>query len=534
MQKIKTRRLALAALALAGGALLGIGFFIPLLWPLSLVGIAPLLVCATDRRLSWRTAALLGWLAGCAMYSLAIFGVSWGSLPIAWLPRDALALQYAFVFAGWALTSAAMGLSVGLWSFAVRFLATDTWLDIAYAAAAWVVLEVAASYLWLGLNWGPGGVVGPHFTLGSIGYQLASSTVLLQAAWLGGVYALSALAILIGAALWRLLTTSSVREHRALCAAAVVGVALWSGGQFFFALHPTEQHARAALDVPHATFAVLATRLGGSAYDPVKNLAQQEDLLRYAAGTDMVVLPEGSELLLKLSALGQPMPGGAGFYIDSLDVRGADGTLRTRVDYYDARSGTTTVSTYKRFLLPFGEYMPYLWRYAGALLGLGNSDAFKSLASRAHAPGGPPGVVAAPSGAVVGVLLCSESLSPTMYRTLARGGANVLVSASSQLWFNQSRAVFVQMQHAAAVRAVESRRWFVDASNATPAFVLDEYGRVAGETPWAQTGVIRLAVPLLFGNTPYDIMGMYVLAVPLLVLLHGGGRRIAQARSRRA
>lgn len=527
-KKIRPRLLPLGALALAGGILLGIGFLIPPLWPLSFIGIAPLCLCATDQRLSWRRAALLGWLAGFAVYGLAVFGVYWHALPVAWLPGDEFASQFIFVLMNWILTSACMGLATALWAAGMRFFATDTWLDIIFAAAAWVLSEVAAAYLALAPNYGPGSIIGPHFTLGSVGYQLADDVALLQAAWLGGVYALSALAVLAGAVLFRLVVTNRARERRALCIVLIAGLVLWGGGRLMFALHPVQEHAAAAQALPSATFAVLATRLGlgGGPYDPVANLAQQQGLLREAAGADVAVLPEGSELFLKLSDLGQPMPDGARFYVDSLDVQDEDGTLKTRADYYDPQLGTTTASTYKRFLLPFGEYVPYIYSRADSVLA--------DLASEgAHVPGAPQGVVMTPGGAGIGVLFCDEALSPTMYRALARGGANVLVNESSQLWFNQSHTVFAQMRRAAAVRAVESRRWFVNASNATPAFVLDEYGRVADETPWGATGVIRISIPLLGAQTPYSAYGMYVLLAPLLALAYAAWRRIAKGRPRR-
>lgn len=528
-RKPKPYLLFLGALSLAGGALLGIGFLAPSLWPLSLIGIAPLCAVAADQRLSWRSTMLLGWLAGFAVYGLAVFGVYWHALPVAWLPRDEFAFQFAFVLINWTLTSAAMGLAAALWSAVVRFVSTDTWLDIISAAAAWVLSEVVAAYLGLLLNYGPGSIIGPHFTLGSVGYQLANDTALLQAAWLGGVYALSAVAILTGAIFYRIAVTKRAKERRALCVVLVAGILIWGGGRFLFALYPVGAHAAAAQAVPNATFAVVATRLEDGSYDPEANLDQQLGLLRRSAGADVAVLPEGSELFAKLHALGGPMPDSARLYVDSSDVQNADGALQTRADYYDARSGTTTASTYKRFLLPFGEYIPYLYSRGF----FANTASFRDLAALGtYTPGAMPGVVATPSGANIGVLFCDEALSPTMYRALALRGANVLVNVSSQLWFNQSRTVFAQMQHAAAVRAVESRRWFVDASNATPAFVLDEYGRIVGETPWDSTGVMRLPVPLLEGRTPYGTYGMYALLVPLFALAYAAWRRMTQGRPR--
>ena len=137
-------------------------------------------------------------------------------------------------------------------------------------------------------------------------------------------------------------------------------------------------------------------------------------------------------------------------------------------------------------------------------------------------PGSYPRPVLTPAGVKIGVLFCNESLSPTLYRSLTKNGAEILVNTASHLWFNRSRIVFSQMKHANAVRAVENGRWLVQANNTVPALVLDEYGRVVAQTSWeTPSDVLRIHVPRLESTTPYSTLGIWVLLFPIGALLFG-------------
>ena len=78
-------------LALASGALLGAPFIVPQLWPLALVGLAPLLIALSRPLGMWR-AFSLGILAGTVFYGIAIWAIFWTALPLNWDGRFILAM----------------------------------------------------------------------------------------------------------------------------------------------------------------------------------------------------------------------------------------------------------------------------------------------------------------------------------------------------------------------------------------------------------------------------------------------------------
>ncbi len=501
------------AYSILSGVLLGVGFIVPNLWPLALIGIIPLVVIALDVSRSWRRTFFLGWLAGCVLYGLALYGVFLHTLPLDWMGIAEVGLQNAFAVTSWLLAALGPAVAIGVWAIAVRFFATRTWLDALLIPSLWVLAEVLWSFILYLQSHGPGNIFGNiDFTLGYIGYQLVEDVVLLQSAWLGGIFALSAIAAGFGTILYRIFHSESFRERRILTGVLGIGVCIWALSHVFFFSHPVSE-SRA--DDETVDFAILATDVV-YASDPEKQLAEQMELVENARGADVVVLPEGAELFKKIERSGLQRPSGAGFYIDSVDVREDDGQFYSRVEYYDP-STKVTEHTYKRFLLPIGEFIPYIYFLAGSVFGFSDSETFQKLVrERQHVAGAVPESVITPGGVRVGVLFCNESMSPTLYRSLTKDGAEVLVNVASHLWFNRSHTVFTQMKHTLQVRAVENRRWLVQANNTVPATVIDEYGRVVAETSWdTPNTVLRIDVPPLVGKTPYILMGMWVLLFPI-------------------
>ena len=60
------------------------------------------------------------------------------------------------------------------------------------------------------------------------------------------------------------------------------------------------------------------------------------------------------------------------------------------------------------------------------------------------------------------------------------------------------------MQNVAKVRAVESRRWYIQSGNMVPAFAVDSYGQVVGETEWGTSQVLSVRAPVLEERTAYS------------------------------
>ena len=78
------------------------------------------------------------------------------------------------------------------------------------------------------------------------------------------------------------------------------------------------------------------------------------------------------------------------------------------------------------------------------------------------------------------------------------------------------------------MRAVSLGRAYVQSNTMAPAFALDQYGQVVGETRWGEMTVLQVRVPALTAKTLASRAGQYILFVPLAVLFLGlrSGRRV--------
>lgn len=515
-------------LAILSGALLGAPFIVPALWPLVLLGLAPLLLALSGTRAP-RHAFALGLLTGLVLYGMALWAIFWTVLPLDWLGIFDPTFQVVIVAVGWALTALGFALWTGVFALIFSRLADDSWRDVVYASAPWVVGEWSGAW-WFGIqNAGPGYIPGPHFTLPFIGNVLAHDSALVQLAWLGGVYALSFACAAGGALVYRLISGRR-RERRVLGAVCIAAFALWLVG------HGVLARTSSFSDGRHVRIAVVSTQTPAiftpSSERAVDDLARITEILPRTRGADIVVVPEGTDLI---QLLNEPSPSRAEAsmrlmyegtasptFVDSGNAYSSYGTLRLRTKVYNIAAGTFQFQD-KRFLLPDGEYVPaYVRTWVTAV---GRGEALNAvLDRRGMTPGDDIHPLAAAS-TTIGVLFCDEAMSPVLYRSLALQGAGIFVNAASYAWFHGSRLVADQMRDVGIVRAVESRRWYVQASNIAPSFVLDPYGRVATSSSRGMTGVVVAEVEVRHGTTPYDNLGAWFIWASAGMVIAGLLRR---------
>jgi apolipoprotein N-acyltransferase len=497
--------------SLGAGVLIGLPFVFSVLWPVSFVGIALVTVLALFSK-SPKDALIQGSLSGFALYLFALGSIALGVFPFDWYGIEHQAFQVLAVGLIWAVSALVCGVSIGIFSFLVRVIKTDSWHDRLLFPSLWVVCETVSAYLFYILHYGVGSFSGPHFTLGYVGYLLAEDPVLLQFAFYGGVYALSFCAAFIGTLL-----------ARALCTGKKVYVhALLIGSVFLlcaYAMTAAVTSQDNKNDARTLSVAVISRYMPPTPEQSVEfeneRYRELRDLIAPLRGLDMVVLPENAVFLRSLLAYenkddftmlmktGRTEHGPV--FIDSEDSLD-NGIFRSQVAFLDAQQ---RYFGYKQFLLPFGEYIPYAVQGLLRMLG-SNEEVHDAVAARNYAPG--EEVPLAPvDDALVGVRFCDESMSPLLYHTQVRNGAKVLVNISSYSWFNGSSFVFKQMQHVAKVRAVESGRWFVQSGNMAPAFVLDHHGHVVAQTSTLQQEVLVVDVPQRSNTTPYTALGAWVL-----------------------
>jgi len=146
---------------------------------------------------------------------------------------------------------------------------------------------------------------------------------------------------------------------------------------------------------------------------------------------------------------------------------------------------------HKRHLMPFGEYVP-----GGDLI----SDLRLHFPMENEFSVGADAAVLACGDARLGVMLCYEDMVPAAATSLARRGANLLVSLINGSAFTNPLTLS-QHRLLAQLRAVENRRCLMRCAATGETCVIAPTGVVTDRLPFVVDDVLTADVPLLEGRT---------------------------------
>jgi apolipoprotein N-acyltransferase len=451
---------------------------------LALAWFAPALLLLGLRGLAPRAAAGAAFATGLVAHAMVfhwiyVATVHYGHAPapVGVLAAFGLALYPALFFgvfgAAWAVLSRAR-------------------LDAPLAAAAlWVALEHARSFVATGMPWA------------LIGYTQHANAPLVAWAPFTGVWGMSFVVVAIGATLARAVALWRVDATLGVALAALA--ALLGAGALDLARDPGQPPETVRVGV-----------LQGNVDQGVKwspewaerTLADYEALTRRAAddGAQVVVWPEtavpGSpdydpilaerlaalarelRVALVVGAVGvEPHAEGGLRYFDSAFVLSPDGASADRYD--------------KTVLVPFGEYVPFR-----ALLGTFVEAIARGAANTDVSAGRAPRAVAVPladgTALLAGVPICYELLFPDAVRRFlspaGAAGAEMLLAITNDAWYGRTGAPH-QFLVMTALRSAENRVWTARAANTGISAVIDDRGRVRMQTPLFEQTLLVADVP---------------------------------------
>ena len=182
--------------------------------------------------------------------------------------------------------------------------------------------------------------------------------------------------------------------------------------------------------------------------------------------------------------------------------------------------GTTPALYLKRHLVPFGEYLPLspILRPMAEARGIRIAD---------FSPGPDEQDPIALGNHVLGVTICYEvAFAGEVRRSLPE--AAILVTVSNDAWFGESIGPHQHFE-IARVRAAETGRWLVRATNTGLSAVVSPRGVVSGSLPQFETAAGTFEVVPMQGATPYVVAGDTPIVAALAIWLVAG-----LVRSRRA
>jgi apolipoprotein N-acyltransferase len=176
---------------------------------------------------------------------------------------------------------------------------------------------------------------------------------------------------------------------------------------------------------------------------------------------------------------------------------------------------------HKTHLVPFGEFIPPLFGWINRLLTIPLGSFARGATDQ------PPLAVA---GQRVAVNVCYED---AFGDAIGAGATNatLLVNVSNVAWFGDSLAPAQHLQ-IARLRAVETGRAHLAATNTGVTAAIDRDGAVLARLPQYTTGRLEVSVQGYDGATPYMRLGDWPALVASLVLL-AGAALVAWRRQRR-
>ncbi len=448
-----------------------------------------------------------------------VIGWFWSAYPLNWAGIDSAFAAIALIFFIWSLSAAVFAVFIAFWAAVFWRLKRNSAADLFIAPFLWIIFEYARSFVFAIFWAGPGALIGAHWSFGFLGYILAGNDALLRLAGVGGIYFLSFIAVLINMSvwwIWRLWHKGffALQKNRVVSMSVFLIIVMAVVGFSYVPLNAAGSGKRivAALITTNtsAAFGLSSGERGARSERLYELLDRDRDSLQNA---DLLVFPESSGFINAISGLTGPLfwkmflGSGEKVVIDSSPVKIIDKEgAYSRMFYINTKKSGEEFNNYydKMFLMPHGEYLPYLTEAFARVLGF--SQWVRDFTRIRGFSGGSDVSLGEFRGNKVGALFCSDIISPLLYRELSEKGAEVLVNAASSAVFHGSPLLFRQTLAMAKVRAVENNRYFLRASNFDPSFIVDNHGRVLQSSVRGQDAIIYGDIELISHKSFYNAL----------------------------
>lgn len=469
-------------LSLIAGALLVLAFA-PFsqgwIAPFALAALFGLWLRASPGRAAWR-----GWLFGVGLFGGGVYWVYFSMHVYGQLPPVLAGLFTVIMALLLALSTALAG-----W-LAVRVSARQSAVRLVLVfPAVWVLLEWLRSWFLTGFPWLYVGYTQLELPLGKLAPVV-------------GIYGVS-WTLALSSGLLVLLLRAPRRQQMASAAALLV---LWAAAAALGSVQWTRPDG-APLKVSLLQPNVAQLRKWDPAYRR-EILLQYVEMTRAHWDSDLIVWPETAVPVF----YDQVAEG----YLDVIEAQARRHDtdilvgLPVRLDngvYYNSMLslGRARAFYHKRHLVPFGEYIP-LRGLLGSLLDILQVPMSNFSSGGDHQPPLPA------AGHRAGISICYEIAFPAEVRSFLPQAA-WLVNVSNNTWFGDSSAPH-QVLQMAQMRAMESGRYVLSATNDGVTAIIDDRGRVSARAPQFQTTVLSGVLQPRRGATPYVRFGDW----PVLLL----------------
>ncbi|MDR0247798.1 MAG: apolipoprotein N-acyltransferase [Burkholderiales bacterium] len=467
----------------------GFAYLTPLLPIISLAG----LIALWQRLDAPRAALTLGFAYGLGLFGGGIHWIYIALTTFGGMATWVAVLVMALLIAYMAFYPALVGyLAVQFFSGGMRLLVIP---------ALWGLSELLRAHLFSGLPWL------------SMGYTQALPSPLAGYIPVGGVYLASVVCVALSAALAQMVWAWHARSQKKYLG-AVAALLLLMIGQILNGVEWSEPSGE-----PLPVSLIQGNIAQDIKFDPAfieETYARYRHLAEKSRGR-LVVLPESAfpdfsdqvpeEEIIAFTQLGVDRQADflVGMFTRRVNISGRD-------EYFNSvlSLGKSPLNLYrKRHLVPFGEKIPF----ENIVAPLMNALIAIPLAGQSEgAADQPPFSVA---GEKVAITICFEDVFGEEQIRSARQ-ATLLANFTNDAWYSRSMAAW-QHHRIATMRALETARPMLRATNTGITAVIDHRGRVVKSLPWFTTDILEADIAGRKGDTPYlrwgDWLGFCVMVV---------------------
>lgn len=404
---------------------------------------------------------------------------SWflSAFPLDWLKITDPFLSILIIVPLWLSFVVAMSLTIAFWPLLIRKLQTGLmFVDAFLGASLWVMIEYLRSWVLAIGIYSKETLFGPHHTYYSVAYPVSNIPMVRELFPFGGMYLVSFF-VIFSNYFFYYCVMSYLKNKR--ISNSFYLVALFLVGTICFSMLVLQ--CIRSKGVVGNSFTATVVNMQEPSGSTVQIVNERTRLaLSYLSSMNnpdgIIIFPENINVLpLNVDGmLDKKVPGDRNLIIGSF-------TGHQFYNMYFFTSFDKKVEYYsKQLLMPIGEYNIF---WVNFLIQKSNPEHWKNvydIVKRTTKKGLNQNVFPYQrvKGLVFGGSLCSENISPYIYRNETRMGATVLLNIASHAPFHGSSLLARQTLAINTVRALENGRYFITSSNYSPSFVVTDEGNL--------------------------------------------------------
>lgn len=397
-----------------------------------------------------------------------------------------------------------------------------------------VLVEYARTFGFGAFWYGSGTLLGPHWTMGNPVYALSNNSLALWLSSYVGIYGVLFFLVFVNLIIYHIIfsptTTNDFSFKKLFNLRFLMASVVFLGFVIFPKLITHEKINKGDKKINYALIQTIQpTKIIYSPAEKLTDFKKQLNFLNQLAREkpqiDLIVFPETSDFFRSLSLFLNTDQVQTYFnnlfekpvlIISGARILNSDGRASARTFYLDSKNDIVAFHD-KRLLAPFGEFLPYPIRFVVNLISKNKISEFGDLRELAVGQTKTVSINFHDQFQPI-VIVCSELLSPSLFRNRIKESDLVTVLASTAI-FHGNPAIIGETMAIARFRAAENKKPLILAANMGLSYSINRLGGIENVTTSQKAQILTGSLVLNPRKSLYNKVGDWpILLVSVLVL----------------